>query len=136
MHHAMNTRLTQLLRDTATTALFCALVACGGEARYLAESASAAAKAAGSIKSGEAVRWTIVSGPPHNVSFWPDSVPASAAVQLAANMPEAIAALTGPLQMNAADTYVVSFAGLPSGAYRYYCTPHLALGMKAVITVE
>jgi plastocyanin len=30
----------------------------------------------------------------------------------------------------------MSFAGAPKGTYRYFCTPHLAMGMKATITVQ
>jgi plastocyanin len=30
----------------------------------------------------------------------------------------------------------VSFAGAPKGDYKYYCLPHLALGMKAKLTVQ
>ena len=89
-----------------------------------------------SIKAGDAVRWTIVSGPPHNVTFWQDSMPSVAIAQLGANMPETTGALTGPLRMNPRDTYTVSFAGVSAGTYGYYCTPHLALGMKAIITVQ
>lgn len=88
------------------------------------------------IKTGDAVRWTVVSGPPHNVTFWPDSIPQGAASQLGANMAEVTSPLTGPLRGNPKDSYVVSFAGVPVGTYRYYCTPHLALGMKAVLTVQ
>ena len=30
----------------------------------------------------------------------------------------------------------VSFANIPAGKYEFNCTPHLAMGMKGVITVE
>lgn len=88
------------------------------------------------IKRGDAVRWTLVSGPPHNVVFWQDSIPQGAAPQLGANMPATTAPLNGPLYMNPNDTYIVSFAGVPPGAYGYYCMPHLALGMTARLTVQ
>jgi plastocyanin len=51
-------------------------------------------------------------------------------------MPNTTSPLTGPLLINANDTYTVSFAGTKPGAYHFYCTPHLALGMKGVITVQ
>lgn len=92
--------------------------------------------AALTIKAGDAVRWTVASGPPHNVSFWADSVPLGAAAQLGANMPETSAPLVGPLRNAPNETYTVSFAGVPAGTYKYYCTPHLALGMKAALTVQ
>jgi plastocyanin len=88
------------------------------------------------VKRGDRVRWTMVSGAPHNVAFWPDSVPAGAAKRLGANMPKSIAPLTGPFLMSTNETYEVSFEGVPKGTYRYFCTPHLALGMKAVVRVE
>jgi plastocyanin len=89
-----------------------------------------------SIKRGDQVRFTLVSGPPHNVVFWTDSVPKGAVPALGKNMPKVIGPLTGPFFMNAGQTYLVSFAGVPAGTYRYYCGPHLALGMTGVIEVR
>jgi len=51
-------------------------------------------------------------------------------------MTNTVGPLTGPFMLNAKDTYEISFAGLPAGTYKYYCAPHLALGMKAVIEVK
>ena len=92
--------------------------------------------AALTIQRGDGVRWTVVSGPPHNVTFWPDSIPTGAQGQLAANMPQASSLLTSALFAGVGQTYTVSFAGVPPGAYHYYCTPHLALGMKGAIVVQ
>lgn len=88
------------------------------------------------IKAGDAVRWTMVSGGPHNVTFWTDSIPAAAQGQLTANMTGTTAPLTGPLLLTPNQTYTVSFANAPAGTYKYFCTPHLALGMKATIQVQ
>jgi plastocyanin len=96
------------------------------------------------VKVGGAVQWTNVSGGPHNVSFWPDSIPAGTADQLGANMPAQTASgpaqklgpLVGPLLTQPNDTYTISFAGLKPGVYKYYCTPHLALGMRGSVTVQ
>jgi plastocyanin len=88
------------------------------------------------IKRGDAVRFTNVSGGPHNATFWPDSIPAGAQGALSANMPGTMAPLTGPLLLTPNQTYTVSFANVPGGTYKYYCTPHLALGMKGVIEVQ
>lgn len=88
------------------------------------------------IKRGDGVRWTVVSGLPHNVTFWPDSLPAGASTVLQANMPQTTAPLTGPMLITAGQTYAVSFAGVPAGTYPYYCTPHVALGMKGRIVVQ
>jgi plastocyanin len=88
------------------------------------------------IKRGDAVRWTVVSGQPHNVTFWSDSVPPTAVSILRANMPQTMAPLMGPLLTNPSQTYTVSLGGAPVGTYHYYCTPHLALGMKGTIVVQ
>ena len=88
------------------------------------------------VKRGDAIKFTTVSGQPHNVSFWPDSIPANAATQLGANMQNTTAPLTGPLLNNPGESYIVSFAGVPAGVYKMYCTPHLALGMKGAVTVQ
>jgi plastocyanin len=77
-----------------------------------------------------------VSGGPHNVTFWPDSIPAGAQGALSANMPGQTMPLSGPLLLNPNQTYTVSFANVPAGTYKYYCTPHLALGMRAAIQVQ
>jgi plastocyanin len=88
------------------------------------------------IKVGDGVKWVNVTGGPHNVTFWSDSIPAGAAAKLGANMPQTTAPLTGPLLVTPNQTYTVSFAGLPPGTYHFYCTPHLALGMIGKITVQ
>jgi plastocyanin len=96
------------------------------------------------VKVGDAVQWVNVSGGPHNVSFWPDSIPAGAQSQLEANMPaqtsagpaQKLGGLVGPLLTTPNDTYTISFAGVKPGVYKYYCTPHLALGMKGSVTVQ
>jgi plastocyanin len=88
------------------------------------------------IQRGDKVRFTLVSGPPHNVVFWSDSIPKGAAAALAKGMPQTVDKLTSPFFLKAGDSYVVSFAGAPAGRYVYNCAPHLALGMKAVVTVK
>ncbi|MFN2566018.1 MAG: plastocyanin/azurin family copper-binding protein [Gemmatimonadaceae bacterium] len=88
------------------------------------------------IKAGDTVRWTNASGGPHNVTFWSDSIPAGATTRLQASMPQTTSPLTGPLLTTPNATYAISFAGAPAGTYAYYCTPHLALGMKAKVVVE
>ena len=88
------------------------------------------------IKQGDAVKWTVVSGPPHNVSFYADSIPSGAQNQLNANMPNTMSPLTSQLFNNPGEAYTVSFAGVPKGTYKYFCTPHQALGMRAQLTVQ
>lgn len=150
----------------AITAVVCtlALVACGGKdkpadqaAAPAAEPAAAAPAATGAshevdmefdgktahfapaeltIKSGDVIKFVVKSGPPHNVGFYADSIPAGAADVLNKNMTETMAPLTGPMKVGVGETYEVSFAGAPAGTYRYFCTPHIPFGMHATVTVQ
>jgi plastocyanin len=88
------------------------------------------------IKAGDAVRFTMVSGGPHNVAFDPGTVPADSKNQLDANMDQKISELSSPMLMNPNETYIISFGGVKPGVYPFHCTPHLAMGMKGTITVQ
>ncbi len=88
------------------------------------------------IAAGDGVKFTMISGGPHNVAFDPAVVPAAAKTQLMANMPEQAGELSGKMMLNADESYTISFAGVPAGEYAYHCTPHLAMNMKGVITVK
>ena len=88
------------------------------------------------IAAGDVVRFHNKSGGPHNVSFWPDSIPKGAAEVLTKNMPDQMAPLEGPLLTEPDAMYQVSFAGAPKGEYKVYCLPHLALGMRGKVTVQ
>jgi plastocyanin len=88
-----------------------------------------------SVHPGDVVVFVNVSGFPHNVGFEANQVPAGAAAVLNAAMAHRSGALLGPMMMAANETYRVSFAGAPVGAYHYFCLPHKALGMIGVITV-
>jgi plastocyanin len=86
------------------------------------------------IKAGDAIKWVMVSGAPHNVSF--QNVPADAKAQLSANMPNQLAELSSPMLLNPNEEYVVSFAGVKPGKYDYICTPHIANNMRGSVTVQ
>jgi plastocyanin len=88
------------------------------------------------IKQGDGVKFIMVSGGPHNAAFDAATVNAAGKAQLNANMPNQMAELTGPLLVNANENYTISFANVAPGTYDYHCTPHLAMGMKGVITVQ
>jgi len=77
-----------------------------------------------------------VTGAPHNVAFDLATVPAAAKSQLMANMPNQISELSGPMMINPNETYSISFANIPAGTYNFFCTPHLAMNMRGVITVQ
>ena len=85
------------------------------------------------VKQGDAIKWVMVSGGPHNVAF--QNVPEAAKAQLIANMPNQASELSSPMFMTENEEYIVSFAGIPAGTYDYVCTPHLALGMTGKVTV-
>ena len=88
------------------------------------------------IKQGDAVKWIMVSGGPHNVAFLNLTDPTTKA-QLNANMPgQHMAEDSSPLLMQPNEPYTVSFAKIPAGKYDYNCTPHAAMGMKGSITVQ
>ncbi|HEX6598792.1 MAG TPA: plastocyanin/azurin family copper-binding protein [Gemmatimonadaceae bacterium] len=88
------------------------------------------------IKQGDAVKWIMVSGGPHNVAFL-NLTDATTKAQLNANMPgQHMAEDSSPLLMNPNEAYTVSFAKIPAGKYDYDCTPHAAMGMKGSITVQ
>ena len=86
------------------------------------------------VKAGDGVKFVMVSGGPHNVDFSQGA--GAAASQLTANMPNQMAPLSGPYLSNPNEAYTVSFANVPAGSYEYICTPHVAMNMKAKITVE
>lgn len=88
------------------------------------------------IKTGTTVRFINVSGGPHNVAFYGDSIPKGAAEALKKGMPNAMGDLMGPFLTQPNEKYDVSFAGAPAGKYRAYCLPHVALGMMMTITVQ
>jgi plastocyanin len=88
------------------------------------------------IGPGDAIKWVVVSGPPHNVAFNPDEVVAAARAQLQANMDNPPAELNSPMLLNIGDEFTMSFANVPSGTYSYICTPHLAMGMTGTITIR
>lgn len=110
---------------TGTTHTVNMVVTAAGEYRY--EPAEI------TIKTGDAIKWVMVSGGPHNVAF--QNVPEAAKAQLSANMPNQLGELSSPMFMNPGEEYTVSFAGIPAGTYDYVCTPHLALGMTGKVNV-
>lgn len=88
------------------------------------------------IKSGQAVKFVMVAGGPHNVAFDPTTVPADSKDQLNANMVGQMSELSSPVLMNPNESYTISFAGIKPGKYPFHCTPHLAMGMVGSVTVQ
>ena len=88
------------------------------------------------LRAGDIVRFHNRSGGPHNVSFWHDSIPAGAAMVLQDAMPNQMSPLVGEMVITPDEIYEIPFSGAPAGIYKYYCLPHLQLGMVGVLTVE
>jgi plastocyanin len=88
------------------------------------------------IKSGDAVKYIMVSGGPHNVAFT-GIADAAVKAQLDANMPgQHMGEDSGPMVMQPNEAYTVSFAKIPAGKYDYNCVPHAAMNMKGTVTVQ
>jgi plastocyanin len=88
-----------------------------------------------SVRVGDQVVFHNVSGGPHNVAFWADSIPAGAKEVIDPQLKDQIAPLSSALVVDPNATITISFANAPTGDYRFTCTPHLAMGMHGKITV-
>lgn len=89
------------------------------------------------VKQGDAIKFVVVSGGPHNVAFDPATIPADVRPQLDANMgTDKMGELSSNMKMNPGESFTMSFGKIKLGQYPYHCVPHLALGMKGVITVQ
>ena len=89
------------------------------------------------VKQGDAIKFVVVSGGPHNVAFDPATIPGDVKAQLDANMgTDKMGELSSNMKMNPGDAVTVSFGKIKPGQYPFHCVPHLALNMKGVITVQ
>src|SRR5947207_14710453 len=87
---------------------------------------------------GDVVRFVSVSGAPHNVSFWEDSIPTGAAATLQRNMQRTMGTLSGVLLTEPNETYTVSLAGMRPGTFCYYTRARYSIqivGSTAVTAV-
>jgi plastocyanin len=88
------------------------------------------------VKSGDGIKFTTTSGMPHNFGFNPATIPDDVEPQLKANMPAGSTELESPFQNTVGESHTLSLGGIKPGTYPVHCTPHLALGMTGVITVQ
>ena len=89
------------------------------------------------VKQGDGVKFVVVGGGPHNVAFDPATIQADVKGQLDANMgTDKMGELSSNMKMNPGESVTVSFGNIKPGQYPFHCTPHLALNMKGVITVQ
>src|SRR3979409_42562 len=89
------------------------------------------------VKQGDGIKFVVVTGGPHNVAFDPATIPADVKGQLDANMgTDKMGERSSNMKMNPGESVTVSFGNIKPGQYPFHCTPHLALNMKGVITVQ
>ena len=88
-----------------------------------------------SVKVGDQVVFHNVSGGPHNVQFYADSIPAGAKEIIDPQLKDELGPLSSALLVDPNATLAVSFAGAPAGVYKFTCTPHMAMKMHGAITV-
>lgn len=87
------------------------------------------------IKAGDKVAFHNVSGGPHNVQFFADSIPAGAKEIIDPQLKDALGPLSSALLVDPNATLEISFANAPVGTYAFTCTPHMAMNMHGKITV-
>jgi plastocyanin len=89
------------------------------------------------VKQGDGIKFINVVGGPHNVAFDPATISPDVKPQLDANMgTDKMGELSSNMKMNPNETITVSFGNIKPGQYPYHCVPHLAMGMKGVVTVQ
>jgi plastocyanin len=89
------------------------------------------------VKEGDGAKFVVVGGGPHNVAFDVATVAADVKTQLDSNMgTDKLGELSSALKTNPGESVTISFGKIKPGQYPFHCTPHLALGMKGVITVQ
>ncbi len=91
------------------------------------------------IKAGDGVKFIAVSGFPHNVVIDAATLTPVVKAQLDANFvvgKQDGMELTSVMMVTANESATISFANVPAGTYNFNCTPHLAMNMKGVITVQ
>jgi plastocyanin len=90
------------------------------------------------ISAGDALKFVVVNGGPHNVAFDPAQfTDAAVRAQLDANFgADKMGELSSNLKMSPGDGITISFGGIKPGTYTFNCTPHLAMNMKGTVTVR
>ncbi len=81
------------------------------------------------VRRGDTVRWKLIDGAPHNVSFLNQPMPDGAKLILE-NKGKLIGAF---LQIPGQSADITFDDKYPLGDYTYVCDPHAPLGMKATI---
>ena len=88
------------------------------------------------VSAGDVVRFIVVEGGPHNVTFDASSVPSNMQNQLNQNIAARMGPLSSAMATEPGEAITISFAGIEGGQYAYYCSAHGALGMRGQIMVQ
>jgi plastocyanin len=89
------------------------------------------------VKAGDVIKFHNKSGGPHNVAFDAATIPSGSAAAIDAALGATkMGPLTGALVVEPNAIITFPTAGLPAGTYNFHCTPHMALGMKGVLTIN
>lgn len=88
------------------------------------------------VRVGDSVRFVVVEGAPHSVTFEPDGVPGANAAGKAKRATALSSKKNYGFLHAVGEEYVVKFEAQPSGEYAYFCIPHKAMGMTGTITVK
>jgi plastocyanin len=88
------------------------------------------------VERGDAVRFVNVSGGPHNVEFDRGTVPVEAIGPLSAAMANELGNLSSEMVSAVDSAVTIVFEDVPSGTYRFFCTPHIGKGMTGAVTVR
>lgn len=84
---------------------------------------------------GDAVKFVVISGGPHEIAFDLGVVPEASRQQLQFNMPNATEGRS-PLLVAPQEAYTVSLGALAPGTYPFVSTPRLPQGMKGEIRIQ
>ena len=88
------------------------------------------------VKAGDVIRFHNKSGGPHSVNFWADSIPANAKTAITVSPSTGGEPLDSDMLTEADGIVTVTLNNAPAGEYKFFCLPHLAMGMKGVLTVQ
>ncbi len=88
------------------------------------------------ITTGDAVRFIVISGEPHNVVFDGAGLSSATQTQLDRNFSERSGPLATAMLNEAGEAVTVSFSAMPEETYSYSCSVHDGTGMRGTITVQ
>ena len=85
---------------------------------------------------GDLIRFVNVTGGPHNVAFWEDSLPPAVLQALDEAMGgDKLGPGLSPLLIEPGETYEIRIPSLPVGRYAFTCIPHMAMRMRGELIV-